>query len=136
LCIVHRIKPTDFNKDFFTVKSFNDASTKSNKIISKVEVDGKEVVIHILGNIIQDNIDLSYTASTSQDGNKSLQDKAGNNITDIISSFYTVDNTQPQQVVIDKAIVAGNDLSNRDLASELYCRGYESQLLCHLPQPY
>ncbi|CAC9996613.1 hypothetical protein [uncultured Gammaproteobacteria bacterium] len=111
------VKPTDFNKDFFTVKSFNDASTKSNKIISKVEVDGKEVVIHILGNIIQDNIDLSYTASTSQDGNKSLQDKAGNNITDIISSFYTVDNTQPQQVVIDKAIVAGNDLSNRDLAS-------------------
>ncbi|MBA5249367.1 MAG: type I secretion C-terminal target domain-containing protein, partial [Gammaproteobacteria bacterium] len=98
---------TDFDKNSFTV--YLDANDDSvTKPINSVEVNGKEVKIHMVGNIdiALSEIRLSYAQTVN---NKALQDKAGNMVAAFSKIAYTLDNDRPKAVLITKAITDDNN---------------------------
>lgn len=109
---------TDFDKNSFTVHvnaigdsvlepiGIDPIERNAIKPINSVEVNGKEVKIHMLGNITSSGISLSY-AQTAND--KALQDKAGNIVAAFSKIVYAIDNNRPGKVSITKAITDDNN---------------------------
>lgn len=93
------VKLPTFNNDSFTITLDGTDSTK--QIISRVETNGKQVLIYISDNITSDTIYISYTQSVNSEA---LQDKAGNSIGDIANKEYSVNNTPPSKPTISSIV--------------------------------